>query len=176
MAGENLGQIDIPGDFKVRAEVDEHFLTRIIPGSRADCTIAGTDHRLRVSKIYDEVENGRLKLDLTFEYGVPKGLRRGQTLHLRLYLGTDERVDLLPTGGFYQSTGGQWVFVLDPSGTRATRRPVRIGRANPESYEIISGLKPGDRVITSSYESFIGVDRLILCQQTVNTAKKGAFH
>jgi HlyD family secretion protein len=160
--GERLGQIDILDGFKVSARVDEHYIARVEAGRSATFELAGSRYRLAVRKIYPEVRDGRFEIELAFGGEPPHGIRRGQTLHLRLELGDLSEAILLPRGGFYQDTGGSWAYVVDDSEGAATKRRIRIGRQNPEAFEVLAGLEPGDRVITSSYEGFGEVDRLIL--------------
>ncbi|RMD92960.1 MAG: HlyD family efflux transporter periplasmic adaptor subunit [Calditrichaeota bacterium] len=160
--GERLGQIDVLEGFKVRAEIDEHYLPRIEIGLPGEFDFAGSTYKLVSKKIYPEIREGRFKVDLEFAGEQPEGLRRGQTLHIRLQLGHLEEAILLPRGGFYQKTGGQWVYVVDPSGEFATKRKIRLGRQNPQVFEVLEGLQPGERVITSSYDNFGDMEKLIL--------------
>jgi HlyD family secretion protein len=161
-SGERLGQIDILEGFKVRATVDEHYITRIETGRAGEFDLGGASFRVVVRKIYPEVTEGRFEVDLEFEGESPEGIRRGQRLRLRLELGEVSEAVVLPRGSFFQATGGSWAYVLDESGNTATRRPIRLGRQNPEAFEVLEGLEIGDRVITSSYEGFGNVDKLIL--------------
>ena len=160
--GERLGQIDILQGFKVLARVDEHYLARVQIDRPGTFEFADRTHGVVVQKIYPEVREGRFEVDLVFEDEEPAGIRRGQTVRVRLELGEATDAILLAKGGFYQTTGGHWAFVLDDSGTVASRRALRIGRQNPEVFEVVEGLRPGERVITSSYEGFADQDRLIL--------------
>jgi HlyD family secretion protein len=160
--GERLGQIDVLDGFKVRVAIDEHYIARINIGQKGEFTLADEDYELVISKIYPEVVNGRFEVDLEFVSGEPEDARRGQSLHIRLELGDLEEAVLLDRGGFYQSTGGQWVYVLDENGDFAVKRRVGIGRQNPEAFEVLDGLEPGEKVITSSYDSYGDVDKLIL--------------
>jgi HlyD family secretion protein len=160
--GENLGQIDILDGFKVRVPIDEHYIARVSTGQTGTFTFSDDSYRLTVSKVYPEVLAGRFEVDMLFESEEPDGIRRGQTLRIRLELGQLSEAILLPTGGFYQKTGGRWVFVVDESGDHAVKRKIHIGRENALHYEVLEGLEPGERVITSSYDSFGDVDRLIL--------------
>ncbi|UCE19814.1 MAG: HlyD family efflux transporter periplasmic adaptor subunit [Gemmatimonadota bacterium] len=161
-AGERLGQIDVLEGFKVRAAIDEHYLHRIEIGRSGTFDFAGNSYRLTINKIYPEVQEGRFEVDMEFMGAEPVGIRRGQTLHIRLDLGDLSEAILIPRGGFYQSTGGQWVYVLSESGAYATKRATKLGRQNPEKYEVLEGLKPGEQVITSSYDTFGDFDKLIL--------------
>jgi len=163
--GERLGQIDDIDRFKATALVNEFYLDRLRTGQRALIDISGERFELEVSKIYPEVRASQFEVDLRFVGNVPADIRRGQTLQLRLVLGdTSERATLLANGPFFNDTGGAWVFVLDLDGKVATRRPVRLGRRNPNAIEVESGLIAGDKVIISSYANFIAVDRLFIDQ------------
>ncbi len=160
--GEHLGQIDVLEGYKIRASIDEFYIARINVGQSGTFDFDGEDYRLVIRKVYPEVRDGRFEVDLEFVGRTAEDIRRGQTLLIRLELGDLSEALLLPRGGFYQTTGGNWVFVVDPSGEFATRRKTRIGRQNPEYYEVVEGLRPGERVITSSYENFEKMDKLIL--------------
>lgn len=161
-AGERLGQIDILDGFKVRVGVDEHYIARINKGQSGEFDFAGKNYKLMIKKIYPEVINGRFEVDMEFVDKEPENIRRGQTLHIRLALGDLSEAVLLARGGFYQKTGGQWVYVLDESGDMATKRSIKLGRMNPQYFEVLSGLEPGEKVITSSYDNFGENDKLIL--------------
>ncbi len=152
--GQRIGQINVLTDFKVVAQIDEHYIDRIRRDLTATFDRASGNYRLTVRKVYPEVRNGQFKIDLVFEGDKPDNIRTGQTYHIRLELGQPEKAVLLPRGGFFQSTGGQWVFVLDKDGTNATKRSIRIGKQNPQYYEVLEGLEPGEKVITSGYEMF----------------------
>jgi HlyD family secretion protein len=160
--GERLGQIDVLGSYKVRADIDEYYLSRVSVGHRGEFAFSGEDHRVRVSKVYPEVRQGRFEVDMDFEKDPPAGIRRGQTVQVRLALGDTAEATLLPRGAFYQSTGGRWVYVVDKSGTVAVKRPVTLGRQNPMMIEVLSGLEPGDQVVTSAYDAFGDNDKLVL--------------
>jgi HlyD family secretion protein len=160
--GERLGQIDRLEGFKVRAEIDEHYINRIQLGQRGTFDHEGAEHGLVIKKIFPEVREGRFEVDLLFTAAPPEGIKRGQTLQVRLELGDLEEAVLLPRGGFYQKTGGNWVYVLDAGGSEATRRPIHLGRQNPQVFEVLEGLEPGERVITSSYDNFGEMDVLVL--------------
>ena len=160
--GQRLGQIDVLDGFKIRVRVDEYYLARIDIGQKGEFSFAGETYQMAIDKIYPEVLNGRFEVDMLFEGEEPDGIRRGQTVHIRLELGDLSEAILLAKGGFYQKTGGQWVYVIDPSGDFAVKRDIRIGRMNPEVFEVLEGLEPGERVITSSYESYGDIDKLIL--------------
>lgn len=161
--GERLGQIDDVDRFKATALVNEFYLNRVRIGQRGQLETGGNRYELEVSKIYPEVSAAQFEVDLRFVGTAPRDIRRGQTLQIRLVLGdTSERATLLANGAFFNDTGGAWVFVLDADGSVATRREVQLGRRNPQQIEVLSGLIPGDEVITSSYSNFISVDRLLI--------------
>jgi len=160
--GERVGQVDVLDNFKVRAAIDEHYLARIDRGQSGKFDFAGQTYELVTDRIYPEVQNGRFEVDMEFVGDSPDGIRRGQTLHIRLELGGLSEAILIPRGGFYQKTGGQWIYVVDESGEFATKRQITLGRQNPQVYEVLKGLEPGERVVTSSYESFGDIDKLIL--------------
>jgi len=160
--GERLGQIDVIDQYKVVAQVDEYYVTRVAPDQSARFTLAGRQYQARVIKVYPEISNSTFQVDLVFEGEVPDNLRRGQTLQLDLTLGNAVEALLLPLGGFLQETGGNWVFVVDSGGEYALRRDVRVGRRNNRYVEAVEGLEPGDRVITSSYSQMTQVERVQL--------------
>ena len=161
--GQRLGQVDVLDGFKVRASPDEHYLARITLGLPARFDFAGGTYELITKKIFPEIRDGRFDIDLEFVGVEPKGIRRGQTVHIRLDLGDlDEATVLLNRGGFWQKTGGQWVYLVDKSGEFATKRMIRLGRQNTQVYEVLAGLEPGEKVITSTYDSFGDIDKLIL--------------
>lgn len=163
--GERLGQIDDVDRFKAVALVNEFYLNRVRVGQQALLEFNGRDYRLEVSKIYPEVLASQFEVDLRFMGDAPPDIRRGQTLQMQLVLGdTTERATLLANGPFFNDTGGAWVFVIVPDGKIATRRPVQLGRRNPSTIEVVSGLVAGDQVIISSYANFIDVDRLLIDQ------------
>jgi HlyD family secretion protein len=161
--GQRLGQIDILGSFKVRVEIDEIYLPRIQTGLRATTTYNNHDYVLSITYIYPDVAaGGRFAVDMNFVGETPPGIRRGQSLRLRIELGQSSEELLLAVGGFYKDTGGNWVFVLEEGGNRAVKRNVKLGRKNTENFEVLEGLQPGDQVITSSYENFGNNEVLIL--------------
>ena len=160
--GSQLGQIDALDGFKVRADIDEYYIARVVKGLHATAEIDGKDYRLVVVKVFPEVKNGKFQVDMNFEGTVPGGIRRGQTLQIRLQLSERTKALLLPRGGFYQKTGGQWIFILNNSGTEAVKRTISLGRQNPDYFEVLNGLRTGDKVITSSYDNFGDVDKLII--------------
>jgi len=159
-AGERLGQIDVLTGFKVRADIDEHYINRIFPELQGEFSIGEKTYKLRIKKVYTQVTNGRFQVDMEFINDVPKGIRRGQTLQIRLALSDETKALLLAKGGFYQQTGGNWIFKLDKNGSTAYRVDIQLGRQNPEYYEVIKGLQPGDKVIVSSYETYDKVQEL----------------
>lgn len=160
--GTRVGTINILDSYKMRVMIDEHYITRISRGLPGDFDFAGKKNSLRIIKVYPEVQNGTFAVDMEFTSAIPEQIRIGQTARIHLELGESEDALLLPKGGFYQSTGGQWVYVVDPSGDFAEKRKVRLGRQNPRYYEILEGLEPGEKVIVSDYENFGNVDKLIL--------------
>jgi HlyD family secretion protein len=160
--GERLGQIDVLDGYKVRVDIDEHYISRVFTGLEAETSIAGKTYKLKINKIYTQVNNGRFQVDMQFEDGVPDGIRRGQTLQIRLALSDETQALLLAKGGFYQQTGGNWVFKLSKDEKTAYRVDVQLGRQNPEYYEVISGLQPGDKVITSGYDNYVNMQELVL--------------
>jgi HlyD family secretion protein len=160
--GDNIGQIDVLDAYSVRAQIDEFYITRIQPGLKGEFDLAGKTYNLKVRQVFPAVRENRFEVDLDFVGETPPDLRRGQTLHIRLQLGDVTEAVLLPRGGFWDVTGGNWVYKLDSAGKAAYKHPVRLGRYNPEAYEVLEGLEPGDKVITSSYESFGNMDRLVL--------------
>jgi HlyD family secretion protein len=160
-AGQNIGQIDDLNGFKMRVEVDEHYISRIFPGLEGSFDFNGTTVKLVVSKVYPEVRNGRFDVDMEFTK-IPDGIRRGQSVPVRLQLGKPADATLIATGGFFSDTGGNWVYVLSEGGKKATKRNISLGRKNPQYFEVLSGLEPGEEVITSSYENFGDKDVLNL--------------
>jgi HlyD family secretion protein len=160
--GERIGQIDILDGFKIRAGIDEHYLSRILTELQGEFDFGDETYRLAIKKIFPEIINGRFNVDLQFVDDIPTEIRRGQTVHIRLELGDLSEAITLARGGFYQKTGGQWIFIVDPSDDFATKREIRLGRKNTDFFEVLSGLEPGDRVVTSSYETFGKAERLIL--------------
>jgi HlyD family secretion protein len=160
--GERLGQIDILDGFKVRAAIDEHYISRLEIGLHGSFDLSGQTYSLEVTKIYPEVRDGRFEVDLEFDGESPQSIRRGQSVHVRLELGDLTECVLLPRGAFYQKTGGRWAYVLEETGEIAVKREIRLGQQNPRVFEVLEGLEPGDRVVTSSYDNFGDVDKLVL--------------
>lgn len=160
--GDRLGQIDILSGFKVRVDVDEHYLSRIFTGLSGEFTFANKTYKLKITKVFTQVVNGRFQVDMLFVGEVPQGIRRGQTLQVLLALSDETTAILVPKGGFYQQTGGNWIFKVNENGSKAYRVDIQIGRQNPDFYEILSGLQPGDKVVTSSYENYEKMQELVL--------------
>jgi HlyD family secretion protein len=161
-AGIKFGQIDILDGFRVRAPIDEHYISRVENGRMGEFEFAGGTYGCRVNRVYPEVTDNRFEVDLIFMDDAPEGITRGLTLHIKLELGDLAEALLLPKGGFYNTSGGNWVYMLDEAGEVATKHFIKLGRQNPENYEVLEGLKPGDKVITSSYEGFGNMERLVL--------------
>lgn len=160
--GQRLGQIDVLDGFKIRAPIDEHFITRVQHGQYGRFELAGNTYDLVIDKVYPEVVSGEFEVDLVFSSAEPGDIRRGQTVRIRLELGELSEAMLLTRGAFFNQTGGRWVFVIDPSGEFAAKRSIRLGRQNQLDYEVLDGLASGEQVIISSYENFGDVDKLIL--------------
>lgn len=158
--GERIAQIDVLESFKVRARIPEHYVSRVSLGLQGTFTHAGRDHAIEIFKIYPEVSNGEFDVDLRFVDKEPE-VRRGQTFQVRLQLSEDMEAVMLPRGPFFQDSGGQWVYLVDAEG-RATKREVKLGRQNPDMYEVLEGLQPGDRVVTSRYAAFNDADELLI--------------
>lgn len=161
-AGQNIGQINDLSDFKVQAQIDEHYIDRVRPGLSASFCRDGKTYLLRVRKVYPEVRNGTFRTDFVFVGERPAQMRSGQTFYVELALGKSQQATLIPRGTFFQTTGGNWIFVLDKSGRKAYRRNISIARQNPQYYEVTDGLEPGERVITSGYEAFKDNEVLVI--------------
>ncbi|AHF15045.1 efflux RND transporter periplasmic adaptor subunit [Niabella soli] len=160
--GERLGQIDVLTGYKVRVDIDEHYISRVFNGLTGDATIGTKTYQLRVKKVYTQVTNGRFQVDMEFTGAVPKDIRRGQTLQISLALSDETTAVLLARGGFFQQTGGNWVFKVSEDGKTAYKAEVLLGRQNPDYFEVLKGLKPGDKVVTSSYENYGDMQELVL--------------
>ena len=158
--GERIGQIDSAGRNKLEADVDEFYLGRVAVGQTATAEVDGKTYRMKVAKVYPQVRNGQFKIDLVFDGAEPTSTQRGQTIQAKLTLGDSSRAVLIPNGAFFNDTGGNWVFVVDSSGNSASRRQVQLGRRNNDFIEVLDGLKPGERVITSSYSGLVDKDHL----------------
>lgn len=162
VAGQMVGQINDLSDFKVVAQLDEHYIDRVSNGLPASMERQGTRFAMKIRKVYPEVREGRFRTDLVFAGKRPENIRSGQTYYIDLQLGEPTEGVLLPRGTFYQATGGKWIFVVDKDGTKAYRRSIRIGRQNPQYYEVLEGLEKGEKVIISGYEAFKDNEVLIL--------------
>ena len=160
--GERLGQIDVLSGFKVRVDIDEHYISRIYSGQNGTFTFTGKEYKLVIKKVYTQVTNGRFQVDMEFESEVPEGIRRGQTLQIRLALSQEKQAILIAKGGFFQQTGGNWIFKLNENENEAYKVDIQLGNQNTEYYEVIQGLNPGDKVITSSYDNYGDIQELIL--------------
>ena len=158
--GERIGQIDSAGADKLQADVDEYYLGRVAIGQTATADVDGKAYRLKVAKVYPQVRNGQFQIDLVFDGPEPSSMQRGQTVQAKLTLGDSSRAVLIPNGAFFNDTGGTWVFVVDGSGNSATKRQVQLGRRNADFIEVLGGLKPGERIITSSYSGLVDKDHL----------------
>jgi len=158
--GERIGQIDSAGADKLQADVDEFYLGRVQVGQGATADIDGKTYRLKVAKVYPQVRNGQFQIDLVFDGAEPGSIQRGQTVQAKLILGDPSRAVLIPNGAFFNDTGGNWVFVVDSGGKSASKRQVQLGRKNSDFIEVLGGLKPGERVVTSSYSGLTDKDRL----------------
>ncbi len=161
-AGEDLGQIDTLEGYRIRAGIDEHYIARVEAGRQGEFEFAGNTYDIIVKKKYPNVVDGRFEVDMEFVTETPGGITAGQTYHIKLELGDISEATLLARGGFSQTTGGNWAYVLAPSGDVAMKRRIRLGRQNPDFFEVLEGLEPGEKVITSSYESFGNMERLVL--------------
>lgn len=158
--GERIGQIDSAGGNKLQADVDEFYLGRVQVGQHATADINGKTYRMKVAKVYPQVRNGQFQIDLVFDGPDPDGVQRGQTIQAKLTLGDSTKAVLIPNGAFFNDTGGNWVFVVDRGGNSASRRQVQLGRKNTDYIEVLGGLKPGEKVITSSYSGLVDKDHL----------------
>ena len=161
-AGAKIGQINNLDSYKIEAQIDEHYIDRVAPGLEATFERQNEKYSSVIRKVYPEVRDGKFKADFRFEGQQPENIRTGQTYYLNLQLGQSAEAILIPRGSFYQNTGGKWVYVLNADGTKATKRSVRIGRQNPQYYEVLEGLAPGDKVVISSYDSLGDKDELII--------------
>jgi len=161
--GERLGQIDVMGGYKVRVDIDQHYISRIYAGLRGTFTFADSDYTLEIKKVYTQVNaNGSFQVDMAFVGKVPQGIRRGQTLQILLALSDVRTSILLPKGGFYQQTGGNWIFKVSADGSKAYKVDIQLGNVSTDYYEVLQGLQPGDKVITSSYENYGDIQQLLL--------------
>ncbi|WP_460692281.1 efflux RND transporter periplasmic adaptor subunit [Mucilaginibacter puniceus] len=160
--GERLGQIDVLSGYKVRVDIDEHYITRVFNGLIGDFSIDDKTYQLKITKIFTQVTNGHFQVDMQFVGAVPKTIRRGQTLQIRLALSDETQAILLPKGGFYQQTGGNWIFKVSDNGKTAYKVDIQLNRQSPDYYEVLQGLKPGDKVITSDYDTYGDMQELVL--------------
>lgn len=160
--GMRLGQIDMTTGFKVRADIDEHYISRIYAGLKGTFSLSGKEYNLSIKKVYTQVTSGRFQVDMVFDGKMPEGIRRGQTLQIRLALSDETQAILLPRGGFYQQTGGNWIFKVNEKGDIAYKMDIQLGRQSPDYYEVLQGLNPGDKVVTSSYENYGTMQELVL--------------
>ncbi len=161
-SGAEIGKINVLDNYKVVAQIDEHYIDRVRKDLEASLDRQGTVFEMKVLKVYPDVKGGQFKTDLSFVKEMPENIRTGQTYHINLQLGQSDESILIPRGAFYQSTGGQWIFVLSPDGSEAYRRTIKIGKQNPQYYQVLDGLEPGEKVITSGYEMYGDNERLIL--------------
>ncbi|AGC77660.1 HlyD family secretion protein [Nonlabens dokdonensis] len=160
--GERLGQIDVLSGFKVRAEIDEHYISRIYTGQTGSFPFNGENYQLEIKKVFTQVTNGRFQVDMVFNQEIPEEIRRGQSLQIRLALSQEKQALLIPKGGFFQVTGGNWIYKISDDGSTAYKAEIRLGSQNTEFYEVLSGLQPGDKVLTSSYDNYGDVEELVL--------------
>ena len=160
-AGTKIGQINSVGLYKVEAQIDEHYIDRVVAGLEATFERQGETYSTIIRKVYPEVRDGKFKADFKFDGEQPDNIRAGQTYYLNLQLGQPEEAVIIPRGTFYQKTGGKWIYVVNKEGTKAVKREIRIGRQNPQYYEVLEGLEPGERVITSGYDTYGDSDVLV---------------
>jgi HlyD family secretion protein len=160
-SGQRIGQINVLSDFKVKAKIDEHYIDRVERGLSASFDRSGNQYKLLIRKVYPEVREAQFEVDMVFDGSRPENMRAGQTYQLRLELGESGRAVMIPRGGFFQNTGGQWIFVLNDNETEAVKRQIKIGKQNPQYYEITDGLIAGEKVITSGYELFGNAERVV---------------
>jgi len=160
--GQRLGQINVLDSYKIRADIDEHYISRVNTDLSGEFEFSNTEYDLNVKKIFPEVNNGRFAIDMEFDDSFPENIRIGQTFRVKLELGESKECIIIPRGGFYQTTGGQWIFVVDKAQETAVKRDIRLGRQNPRYYEVLEGLKPGEKVIISNYDNYERIDKLIL--------------
>jgi len=159
---QRIGQIDVLSGFKVRVDVDEHYISRVYAGLEGQYRLGDTIYTLTIKKVYTQVTAGRFAVDMLFDGKTPETIRRGQTLQIRIALSDETDALIIPRGGFYQQTGGNWIFKVSKDGGKAYRIPIRIGRQNPDYYEVLEGLEPGDRVVVNSYENYGDIQELVI--------------
>ena len=160
-SGTKIGQVNSVGTYKVEAQIDEHYIDRVVAGLEATFERQGETYATSIRKVYPEVREGKFQADFKFEGQQPENIRSGQTYYLNLQLGQPEEAVIIPRGTFYQKTGGKWIYVVNKEGTKAVKREIRIGRQNPQYYEVLEGLDPGEKVITSGYETYGDSDVLV---------------
>ena len=160
-SGTKIGQINSVGTYKVEAQIDEHYIDRVVDGLEATFERQGETYSTVIRKVYPEVRDGKFKADFKFDGEQPDNIRSGQTYYLNLQLGQPEEAVIIPRGTFYQKTGGKWIYVVNKDGNKAVKREIRIGRQNPQYYEVLEGLEPGERVITSGYDTYGDSDVLV---------------
>ena len=160
--GVRLGEIDVLSGYKVRVNIDEHYISRVYTGLLGDFSFADKTYKLKIKKVFTQVTNGQFQVDMEFVGAAPQGIRRGQTLQIRLALSDETQAVLVPKGGFYQTTGGNWIFKLSADGKTAYKVDIQLNRQNPDYYEVTNGLQPGDKVVTSSYDTYGDMQELVL--------------
>ena len=160
--GQRLGQIDVVTGYKVRVDIDQHYISRIYTGQTGTFTLNNKEYILIIKKVFTQVTNGRFQVDMEFEGEVPAGIRRGQNLQIKVALSAEKQAMVIPVGGFFQKTGGNWIFKVSEDGSTAYKVDIRLGSQNTQYYEVISGLNIGDKVITSSYDSYDEIEQLII--------------
>jgi len=161
-AGTRLGQLDVTTGFKIRADIDQHYISNVFTGLIGKFTQGEKEYKLKIKKVYSQVDNGRFQVDMEFVGEAAPGIRRGQTLQILLALSDETQAVLVPKGGFYQTTGGNWIFKVSEDGKTAYKADIQLGRQNPDYFEVLEGLKPGDKVVTSSYENYGNMQELVL--------------
>ncbi|MFW5975121.1 MAG: efflux RND transporter periplasmic adaptor subunit, partial [Bacteroidota bacterium] len=159
--GEHLGQIDQQRGYKLKARIDERYISRVFPGQLADIDFSGKTYEMHIHKIYSDVSNGAFEVDFHFKGEQPEAIKRGQTIQMRLKFSSTKDAIIVKRGGFFQETGGNWIYVVEPEGNYAYKRNIRIGRQNTRYYEVLNGLQPGEEVIISSYDSFGQKDKIV---------------
>ena len=160
-AGTKIGQVNSVGTYKVEAQIDEHYIDRVVAGLEATFERQGETYATSIRKVYPEVREGKFQADFKFEGQQPENIRSGQTYYLNLQLGQPEEAVIIPRGTFYQKTGGKWIYVMSKDGNKAVKREIRIGRQNPQYYEVLEGLEPGEQVIISGYDTYGDSDMLV---------------
>jgi len=160
--GQRIGEINVLTDYKIKANIDEHYLDRVVKDLTAVLDRNGKEYPLRLRKVFPQVNNGKFEVELVFTEDKPETIRTGQSYNIKLQLGESSEALLLPKGSFFQSTGGQWIFVVNADGDEALRRNIRIGKQNSRYYEVLEGLQAGEKVITSNYDSFGEAEKIVL--------------